>query len=214
MKKFMFVSMMVFVAFMIACASNQQQSRSQGQSQGQSQGDEKLYPNGTNGVESACMKEALDTENEMRCLGIAVGSAFRKDLLPNEARKHALDACGEKLEHAYVAARKRFEESVGNNNGVDYLDRDREQRTHLYNEMLGLAADACMAWDEYKDGKGNATFNIVISINKNKMAKAGAKVYKDNTSEADRNRVGFDEKEFEKEMKEEVDKYAKEHPYN
>lgn len=213
MKKFMFVSMLVFCLFVAACASNQQHGQ-QGQSQNQSQGDEKLYPNGTNSVQSPCMKEALDTENEMRCLGIAVGSAYRKDLLPNEARKHALDACGEKLEHAYTAARKRFEEAIGNNNGVDYLDRDREQRKHLYNEMMGLAADSCMAWDEYKDGKGNATFNIVISINKNKMAKAGSKVYRDNTSEADRNRVGFDEQEFEKEMREDLDKYAKEHPYN
>lgn len=168
MKKFMFVSMIVFVFFMVACAQQQMVSNS-GSAGGQQAEDRELTQEET--VDTLCFTPDADTDF-FACTGIyettksTIGEAY------GNALTLAQDICLNKVEHIAVGLTEEYVNSYGTNRGKDTASKMERGYKNILKTVMGKTGEDCKKQDKYV-GK-NGRFNVYVGIKISRKAVSDA----------------------------------------
>ena len=204
MKKFMFVSMMVFVFFMAACASQQKVSQSAAGQQGE---DEESWDEET--ISIPCFVADADTDF-FSCTQIVTTTKARRGDAITFARQHAQDDCAQKAKHAVQGLMTSYRNNYGNNKGDDIASKMENGFNHIIDTMLGETKDACLQQSKKADKYGRGTIYLQIKISRDKLADALADAAPDMVSEEEKEKLDFQHHNFKKEMKEALSNYKTE----
>ena len=198
MKKFMFVSMMVFVLFMAACGSEPQRSAGNSSTPAASQN-----PFGPT-FKTPC--EMLDDDEWFAATGIFAGSFKQKGKVIRGALQDAQSQVRMKIKHAYKGMISDFMESVGNNKGNDLEGKFSQAGDQIIDTVVNDTQAKCQEFGAVQ-GDGDVEAYVGIKIRKRELAEKIAVDIKNKLSDEEKMKVKFDEEEYRKKMEERFEKF-------
>lgn len=206
MKKFMFVSMMVFVFFMAACASEQQRSSGSSSSPATAQ----TNPFGDS-YEPPC--QMYDDDDFFAATGIYRGSMNQKGEVQKFALVNAQTQCRMKVQHVYRGMVSDFAETIGNNKGNDIETKISQAGDQIINATIRDTQAKCVKFSGVgSDGMVEAY--VGIKIPKRDLAKKVAEAVENVLSDEEKMKVRFHEEDFRNKMEERFEKYKEEKKNN
>ena len=200
----MFVSTIVFVLFLVACAQQQMVSKSAPAQQGE---DEESWDEET--ISIPCFAADADT-NFFSCTQIVSTTKARRGDAITFARQHAQDDCAQKAKHAVQGLMTSYRNKYGNNKGDDAASKMENGFNHIIDTMLGETKDACLQQSKKPDKYGRGSIYLQIKISRDKIADALADAAPDMVSEEEKEQLDFQHHNFKKEMKEALSNYKTE----
>ena len=168
MKKFMFVSMMVFVAFIMACA--QQQMVSNSGSAGGQQGEDREDVIGE--TKTFLCFESDFGKDFFACTGMVettkprMGEAFRKALV------QAQNACLNKVEHIATGLNEEYTNTYGTDRGNDAGAKMEEGYRNVLKTVMKETSESCKEYETKKDRNGRFAVFVGIKIPRKDVADA------------------------------------------
>ena len=209
MKKFMFVSVLVFVAFIMACASQQQQQQSS------KDGSVSVGYNGPDPIGSVndlpCVQEVKsDPKEYFFAVGSAEGSYKQLGNVSLKALENAQDLCRQMMRHSVLGLRSYFNNNMGGNNGNDIEEKATKAYDQVINQTLNDTEPMC---GPKKTGVDNSNHLMVfygIRIAKKELNEKGSQAVSNALTQEEKARIQYDEEKF----REFMNKYMAEHPNN
>jgi len=220
MKKFMFVSMIVFVVFMIACASNQQQMVSNsGSAEGQ-QAQVKKRSHGPT-VGGICFTPDADTDF-FSCNGIVQATESTEGQALRMALAQAKSKCAGKIKDAVKGMDREYNNMYASPRGTDIAAKIQEGYDHIIDQILENVKENCQQVDEFEDNNGRFRVYVGIKISKDKTKNEIKQNISNMVKEEEKRTTDFQEDQYFKLMdkkfqnyntasKEEQEKYNEEH---
>ena len=205
MKKFTFVSMIVFVLFMVACGSEPQRSAGNSSTPAASQN-----PFGQT-YNTPC--EMYDDDDWFADTGIAMGSYKQKGTVQQNALTNAQDLCRAKVKHAYKGMISNFAQTHGNNNGSDIINKVSRAGDQIIDAVINDTQAKCKAWGSV-DSDGMIEAYVGIKIRKRELSEKIAQEVKNVLTEDEKTRIDFKEDEYRKQMDDRFEKYKEEKKNN
>lgn len=200
MKKFMFVSMIVFVFFMTACGSEPQRAAG-------SSAPAQTNPFGDS-YEAPC--QMYDDDDYFAATGIYKGSMEQKGELQKFALVNAQTICRMKVKHTYRGMVSDFAQSHGNNRGNDIETKISQAGDQIIDAVINDTQAKCVKYSGVgADGRMEAY--VGIKINKRELAGKVADAVKDALTDEEKTKIDFHEDEYRKQMEERFEKYREEH---
>ena len=200
MKKFMFVSMLVFCFFIAACASEQQKTANNAPAGS-------TNPFGDT-YEAPC--QMYDDDDFFAATGIYKGSMEQKGELQKFALVNAQTLCRMKVKHTYRGMVSDFAQSHGNNRGNDIETKISQAGDQIIDAVINDTQAKCVKYSGVgADGRMEAY--VGIKINKRELAGKVADAVKDALTDEEKTKIDFHEDEYRKQMEERFEKYREEH---
>ena len=200
MKKFMFVSIMVFVFFMAACASDQPKTANNAPAGS-------TNPFGDS-YEAPC--QVYDDDDYFAATGIYRGSMNQKGELQSFALVNAQNICRQKAKHAYRGMVSDFAQSHGNNRGNDIETKISRAGDQIIDIVMNDAQAKCVKYSAVgPDGMIEAY--VAIKIPKRELAGKMADEVKNVLTDEEKTKIDFHEDEYRKQMEDRFEKYREEH---
>ncbi len=191
MKKFMFVSMMVFVVFMIACASNQQTGGNSSKLEN-SAGEPSVRP----GTTFLCDEFSYDTPDEFRCMGIVYGYNTQQGELMQNALIDAQEECKRKISHFVEGMSETWRDRYGNNKGNDFRRSAEEAMVEYWNDIMNNTDTKCRRISETLDENEKVHVYTVIAVPKKVVVNTVANKIENSVSEEEKKDMQFEKHEF------------------
>ena len=198
MKKFMFVSMMVFVLFMVACGSEPQ--RSAGNSATPATGQNPFGPT----FKTPC--EMYDDDEWFAATGIYAASSKQKGVVLANALAAAQREVRMKVQHAYKGMVSDFMESVGNNKGNDVEQKLTQAGDQIIDKVINDTQAKCREFGAVQ-ADGDVEAYVGIRIRKKELSEKITENIKNKLSDEEKMKVKFDEEEYRKKMDERFEKF-------
>ena len=199
MKKIMFVSTMVFVFFMAACASEQQKTANNAPAGS-------TNPFGDS-YEAPCQ---MYDDDVFAATGIYKGSMEQKGELQKFALVNAQTLCRMKVKHTYRGMVSDFAQSHGNNRGNDIETKISQAGDQIIDAVINDTQAKCVKYSGVgADGRMEAY--VGIKINKRELAGKIADAVKDALTDEEKTKIDFHEEEYRKQMEERFEKFREEH---
>lgn len=199
MKKFMFVSMFVFVFFMSACASEQKKSDSAQSGSTNPFGDS---------YEAPC--QVYDDDDYFAATGIYRGSMNQKGELQKFALVNAQTICRMKVKHAYRGMVSDFSQSHGNNRGNDIETKITQAGDQIIDTVINDTQAKCVKYSGV-GADGMIETYVAIKIPKKELAGKMADEVKNVLTDEEKTKIDFHEDEYRKQMEERFEKFREEH---
>ncbi len=158
--------------------------------------------------ESPC--QVYDTPQEFAATGIYRGSSHQK----GEVQKNALLAAQElvrlKMRHAYKGMVSEYSSSIGNNKGNDVERKITSAGDRIIDEIINETSQSCVRYSPVEDD-GHITCYTAIQIPKGMVAEKISKEVSDKLTQEEKDRIGFNEQEYRKEMAKRFEEYKENH---
>lgn len=154
--------------------------------------------------------QVYDTPKEFAATGIFRGSSNQK----GEVQKNALLAAQElvrlKMQHAYKGMVSEYSSSVGNNKGNDIERKMTSAGDRIIDKIINETAQSCVRWGGVEDD-GHITCYMAIQIPKGDVAAEISKEVADKLTQEEKDRIGFNEQVYRKEMAKRFEEYKENH---
>lgn len=154
--------------------------------------------------ESPC--QVYDTPQEFAQTISFRGSSHQR----NEVQKNALLAAQElirlKMRNAYKGMVSEYSSSIGNNNGNDVERKMTSAGDRIIDEIINETSQSCVRWSGVEDD-GHITCYMAIQIPKGMVAEKVSKEVSDKLTQEEKDRIGFNEQEYRKEMAKRFEEY-------
>lgn len=195
MKKFMFVSMMVFVLFMVACAQQQIVSSADGQPV-----KEKRRVHGSVAT-TPCFVPDADTDF-LACTGVIETTPAMEGDAYDMALQLAQDMCAKKLEHTVEGLAKSYRNRYGANQGNDLAAKMENGFNHIIREKMKQTKQSCQLHEEFID-ESTGRFKVYVGIKISRSEVADALV-KDMVDQEKKDELDYRAHEFGKEIRQAI----------
>jgi hypothetical protein len=193
MKKFLFVSMMVLVAFIMACAS--QQMASSGSADGQPAKEKKRVRGATIGT--VCFTPDADTDF-FACNGIVQATESTEGQALRQALIQAQSKCAQKAQHAVQGLAREYENNYTSVRGTDIAAKLQDGYDHIIKKILDDTKENCQQTDEFEDDNGRYRVYVGIKISRQKIASELKKATPNMLTEEEKRKLDFQEDQFNK----------------
>lgn len=154
--------------------------------------------------ESPC--QVYDTPQEFAATGIFRGSSRQM----GEVQKNALLAAQElirlKMQHAYKGMVSEYSSSIGNNKGNDVERKITSAGDRIIDKIINETSQSCVRFSAVEDD-GHVTCYTAIQIPKGNVAAEISKEVADKLTQDEKDRIGFNEQEYRKEMAKRFEEY-------
>ena len=208
MKKFMFVSMMFFVFFMAACAS-QPSAGSNGGSVAAVQPSEDQQPFlDTDTTQIPCFEADAGTDF-FSCTQIVLAPTARVGDAISFARKHAKEDCAGKVFDSIQGITESYRNDYGNNQGDDLASKMEEGFRHAVEAKLANIKDACLLASKTKDNQGRGTIYLQIKFSKKDLAEAMTDEVSNMVPDEEKKRLDFQAYQLQKKIEDKFGAYKK-----
>ena len=210
MKKFMFVSMIVFVFFMVACASTET-----AQNPSESKSSDEFE-------EGPCAKEIANAGETFTAIGVASGARMRASSITTAAIAQARAQMAQNIKGAYKGMVSDYMKQLGLNNKTDTEDKLEKAGDQIIDTTIPTTQVICQKTRKIDDE--NIETHVAIKAVTPELIKNITAAVSTNLTMEERSLVEFDEQkyrdqmqerfkqwlEFEKAKKEEYDKKQEE----
>lgn len=150
--------------------------------------------------------QVYDNAKEFAATGIFRGSSHQR----GEVQKNALLAAQElirlKMQHAYKGMVSEYSSSVGNNKGNDVERKMTSAGDRIIDKIINETSQSCVRWSGVEDD-GHITCYTAIQIPKGEVAAEISKEVADKLTQEEKDRIGFNEQEYRKEMAKRFEEY-------
>lgn len=187
MKKFMFVSTIVFVLFMVACASVETKS-----SEGEWEDD-------------PCAKELANAGDSFTSSSSAVGARARASEVKRIALNKARVQMAENMKGAYRGMVSNYLQEMGLNDKTDIEEKLEAAGDQIVDTFVGTTQPICVKTRKIDEGQIETYVGLkTLGVDVAKKLVAAASF---NLTEDERNKINFDEEQYRKKMEGTFDKY-------
>lgn len=153
--------------------------------------------------------EVYDTPNTFAASTSFRGSSMQR----HEVQKNALLAAQEiirlKMKHAYKGMVSEYSASVGNNRGNDVERAMTSAGDRMIDAIINETSQSCTRWSAIYDD-GSIECYIAITISKEETAKKITEEVKNNLTDEEKLRIGFNEKMYREKMQQQFEAYKAE----
>lgn len=154
--------------------------------------------------------QVYDTPQEFAATGIFRGSSRQM----GEVQKNALLAAQElirlKMQHAYKGMVSEYASSIGNNKGNDVERKMTSAGDRIIDKIINETSQSCVRFGGVEDD-GHVTCYTAIQIPKGNVAAEITKEVSDKLTQDEKDRIGFNEQEYRKEMTKRFEEYKDNH---
>ncbi len=154
--------------------------------------------------------QVYDTPKEFAATGIFRGSSHQR----GEVQKNALLAAQElirlKMQHAYKGMVSEYSSSIGNNKGNDIERKMTSAGDRIIDKIINETAQSCVRWSGVEDD-GHMTCYTAIQIPKGEVVAEITKEVADKLTQEEKDRIGFNEQEYRKDMTKRFEEYKENH---
>ncbi len=154
--------------------------------------------------------QVYDTPKEFAATGIFRGSSHQR----GEVQKNALLAAQElirlKMQHAYKGMVSEYSSSIGNNKGNDIERKMTSAGDRIIDKIINETSQSCVRWSGVEDD-GHMTCYTAIQIPKGEVAAEITKEVADKLTQEEKDRIGFNEQEYRKDMAKRFEEYKENH---
>lgn len=154
--------------------------------------------------------QVYDTPQKFAATGIFRGSSYQR----GEVQKNALLAAQElirlKMQHAYKGMVSEYSSSIGNNKGNDVERKMTSAGDRIIDKIINETSQSCVRWGGVEDD-GHITCYTAIEIPKGEVAAEITKEVADKLTQEEKDRIGFNEQEYRKEMAKRFEDYKENH---
>ncbi len=147
-----------------------------------------------------------DTEENFAATGSFIGSSKQLGEVQKNALFNAQDLIRNKMSHAYKGMVSEYSASVGNNSGNDIERKMTSAGDKILDLLVNNTSASCLKWSKIGTD-GHITCYIAISIPKAKFAAQIASEVADKLTQEEKDRIGFNEQEYRKQMEERFKQY-------
>ena len=154
--------------------------------------------------------QVYDSPKEFAATGIFRGSSHQR----GEVQKNALLAAQElirlKMQHAYKGMVSEYSSSIGNNKGNDIERKMTSAGDRIIDKIINETSQSCVRWSGVEDD-GHITCYTAIQIPKGEVAAEITKEVADKLTQEEKDRIGFNEQEYRKDMTKRFEGYKENH---
>ena len=158
--------------------------------------------------ESPC--QVYDTPQEFAATGIFRGSSRQMGEVQYQALLKAQEMIRLKMKHAYQGVVRNYSVAIGNNQGNDIELKMTSAGDHIFDQIINETTQSCTRWSEVEDD-GHITCYIAIQIPKGDVAAKISKDVENKLTQEEKERIGFNEQEYRKEMARSFKGYKENH---
>lgn len=154
--------------------------------------------------------EVYDTPQQFAATGIFRGSANQRGEVQKNALLNAQEMVRLKMKHAYKGMVSDYSSSIGNNKGNDIERKMTSAGDRIIDKIINETAQSCTRWSSV-ESDGHITCYTAIQIPKQETAQKIAQEIEDKLTQEEKDRIGFNEYNYRKQMEERFQNYKDEH---
>ncbi|MCQ2360621.1 MAG: hypothetical protein MJ009_03960 [Paludibacteraceae bacterium] len=147
-----------------------------------------------------------DTEENFAATGTFIGSSKQLGEVQKNALLNAQDLIRNKMASAYKGMVSEYSASVGNNSGNDIERKMTSAGDKIIDVFVNNTSASCLKWSKI-GADGHITCYIAILIPKAKAAAQIASEVADKLTQEEKDRIGFNEQEYRKQMEDRFKQY-------
>ncbi len=150
--------------------------------------------------------QVYDNDEEFAATGIFEGSSNQMNEVQKGALLAAQDLIRLKMKHTYNGMVSEYSASVGNNAGNDVERKMESAGDRVIDQIINDSKHSCVEWSEIND-KGHITCFMSVIISKKETAQKISKEVEEKLTQDEKDRIGFNEQEYRKQMEERFKQY-------
>ena len=202
MKKIILFAVLLVMATIVltSCGSKQAVAQNNSQKSGGNPFGETYY--------APC--EIYDSPTEFAATGIYRGSSNQKGELQKYALLNAQEIIRLKMKHAYKGMVSDYASSIGNNKGNDLESKITSAGDRIIDAIINETSASCLRFGEIQSD-GHMECYIAIKISKQEVAQKVAQEVENKLTQEEKDRIGFNEQEYRKQMDQRFQQYKEDH---
>ncbi len=150
--------------------------------------------------------EVYDTDTEFAATGIYRGSSYQKGECQLNALENAKQLVYAKFKHTYNGMISNYSNTIGNNRGNDIETKLERAGDQVVKAILNDIQACCVKFSGVQSD-GNIECYVAIKVPKRVIADQVTKTISDNLTQEEKDRIGFDEYNYRKQMEERMKNY-------
>ncbi len=150
--------------------------------------------------------EVYDSDTEFAATGIYRGSSYQKGECQLNALENAKQLVYAKFKHTYNGMISNYSNSIGNNRGNDIETKLERAGDQVVKAILNDIQACCVKFSGVQ-ADGNIECYVAIKVPKRVIADQVTKKIADNLTQDEKDRIGFDEYNYRKQMEERMKSY-------
>ncbi|MCQ2360619.1 MAG: hypothetical protein MJ009_03950 [Paludibacteraceae bacterium] len=150
--------------------------------------------------------QVYDTDEEFAATGIFEGTSSQKQEVQKGAVLAAQELIRIKMKHSYNGMISEYSSSYGKNAGNDIERKMEAAGDRVIDQIINDSKQSCVKWSEVDD-KGHITCYTSVIISKKETAQKISQEVEEMLSQDEKDRIGFNEQEYRKQMEERFKQY-------
>ena len=150
--------------------------------------------------------EVYDTDTEFAATGIYRGSSYQKGECQLNALENAKQLVYAKFKHTYNGMISNYSNTIGNNRGNDIETKLERAGDQVVKAILNDIQACCVKFSGVQSD-GNIECYVAIKVPKRVIADQVTRTISDNLTQDEKDRIGFDEYNYRKQMEERMKNY-------
>lgn len=150
--------------------------------------------------------EVYDTDTEFAATGIYRGSSYQKGECQLNALENAKQLVYAKFKHTYNGMISNYSNTIGNNRGNDIETKLERAGDQVVKAILNDIQASCVKFSGVQSD-GSIECYVAIKVPKRVIADQVTKTISDNLTQEEKDRIGFDEYNYRRQMEERMKNY-------
>ena len=150
--------------------------------------------------------EVYDTDTEFAATGIYRGSSYQKGECQLNALENAKQLVYAKFKHTYNGMISNYSNTIGNNRGNDIETKLERAGDQVVKAILNDIQASCVKFSGVQ-ADGSIECYVAIKVPKRVIADQVTKTISDNLTQEEKDRIGFDEYNYRRQMEERMKNY-------